>query len=137
MNIFLIEDDWIQLEDIKITIEELGHTCVGNTDDGIDALDKIAACKPDVVMIDLYLNGKLTGVSIAKRIKNEFPLIPIIFLSSQIEDALIEECLGVNPVAYLTKPLHAGDLKAALIKCRLIFTELNTTDDEEIGRAHV
>jgi two-component system, LytTR family, response regulator LytT len=125
MDIFLIEDEWLHVEDIKLTLEELGHYLIGHTDDGIDGLDNIAALKPHAILIDLFLNGKKTGVSIAKRIKVEYEDTPIIFLSSQIDDAIITECLSLEPIAYLTKPVHSGDLKAALIKAQLSIQKNN------------
>jgi two-component system, LytTR family, response regulator LytT len=125
MDIFLIEDEWLHIEDVKLTLEELGHTLIGHTDDGIDGLDNIASLKPHAILVDLFLNGKKNGVSIAKRIKTEYEDIPIIFLSSQIDDAIITECLSLEPIAYLTKPVHSGDLKAALIKAQLSIQKNN------------
>ncbi len=128
MNIFLIEDEWLHIEDVKLTIEELGHQLVGHSDDGIEGLDNIAAVKPDVIIIDLFLHGKQTGLSIAKRIKTEYEDLPVIFLTSQIDDDIITACLALNPIAYLTKPVHSGDLKAALIKAQLVMNTVNQID---------
>jgi DNA-binding LytR/AlgR family response regulator len=117
MKIFLVEDEWIHAEDIRISIENLGFEWLGYSSEGFDAINKINELQPDVILVDMMLHGSYSGISIAKHINKEIKK-PFIFITSIIDDAVIEEGLSTNPLAYLTKPVNEGDLKAALFKLK-------------------
>lgn len=126
-KIFLIEDEWVHAEDIRITLEELGYEWLGSTAEGFDAMEKIEALSPDLVLVDLNLNGAFSGINIAKSIKEKFNL-PFIFVTSYLDDETIRKCYDVGPLAYLHKPINKGDLKAALLK--LEFQQTTVPDNE-------
>jgi DNA-binding LytR/AlgR family response regulator len=119
MKVFLVEDEWIHAEDVRISIENLGYQWLGYSTEGFDAIQKIKDLSPDVILLDMMLHGALSGIAIAEHISKEFK-IPFIFITSHTGDEIIERGLNVNPVAYLTKPVNEGDLKAALIKAKNI-----------------
>ncbi len=124
MRIFIVEDELFHLEDLKITLEELNHECVGHTDDPFEAQELLATIEVDVALLDLHLHGKLAGIKLAKRIQ-ELYNIPIIFTSSDINNEIIKEAVTCNPIAYITKPINKNDLRAALIMA------LKQTPEEE------
>lgn len=131
MKIFIVEDEIFHLEDLKITLEELQHECVGHSDDPFEAQELLATTKADVALLDLHLHGRLAGIQLAKRIK-ELYRIPIIFTSSDITTKIIEEAASCTPIAYLTKPIHKNDLRAALIMASKQTKDKN--DDDETFR---
>lgn len=114
-KVFLIEDEWIHAEDMRLAVEELQYEWLGYCGEGIAALEQVRALQPDVVLIDLNLHGSFSGPLIAAQLKKEFNL-PFIFVTSYLDDEVIRQCIGLGPVAYLHKPVNKGDLKAALIK---------------------
>ncbi len=114
MNTYIVEDEIFQLEDIKISLENLNYDCVGSTDDPIKALDEIELLKPDIILIDIHLNTRKAGILLAKKVK-KFYKLPIIFTTSAYDEETILEASKTNPIAYLTKPIKETDLKAALI----------------------
>ena len=71
-KIFLIEDEWVHAEDVRITVEELEYKWLGYTHEGIDAMEKIKILQPDIILIDLNLNGAFSGILIASKIKEAF-----------------------------------------------------------------
>jgi DNA-binding LytR/AlgR family response regulator len=129
-KIFLVEDEWVHAEDIRITIEELGYEWTGYSPEGVDALQKIIKLQPDVVLIDLNLNGAFSGIAIARQLKQQKPRIPFIFTTSHIDDNIIQQCLEEGPTAYLHKPVNKGDLKAALLKA-VLTTEATVDETDE------
>ncbi|MFM9907921.1 MAG: LytR/AlgR family response regulator transcription factor [Chitinophagaceae bacterium] len=133
-KLFLIEDEWVHAEDIRITTEELGYTWLGYTNEGIDALMKIRQLQPDILLIDLNLNGTFSGISIAKAIKEETD-IPFIFVTSYLDEEVIRKCYELNPIAYLHKPVNKGDLKAALLKSDFPQDSFYREIDEEATRS--
>lgn len=129
MKVFLVEDEWIHAEDIRISVENLGHEWLGSSAEGFDAISKIETLSPDVILLDMMLHGAQSGIAIAAHINNTFKK-PFIFVTSIIDDAVIEQGLHTNPVAYLTKPVNDGDLKAALLKAKALINEANTAEDD-------
>ncbi len=114
MKIFIVEDEIFQLEDVQIILEELGHECIGHTDDPFEAQERIGDLLPDAVLVDIHLHHRKSGIKLAARLKSLFQ-IPIIFTTTDQSDETMAEALETEPVTFLTKPIHAGDLKAALM----------------------
>ncbi len=141
MKIFLVEDEWVHAEDIRISIENLGHEWLGFANEGFDAINKINELQPDVILLDMMLHGAQSGTAIAAYINKEIKK-PFIYITSVIDEAVIEQGLHTNPVAYLTKPINEGDLKAALIKVKTLVAvpdayDVNDTPEQlliRIGR---
>jgi two-component system, LytTR family, response regulator LytT len=113
MRILVVEDEKIHLEDILISLEELGHECVGSTDDPMEALELAEQHRPDAVIQDINLNGKISGIKLAQKMIQLYQL-PVIFATSYRDANTINDALDVKPVTYLTKPVQVGDLEAAL-----------------------
>ncbi|WP_075344365.1 LytR/AlgR family response regulator transcription factor [Tenacibaculum agarivorans] len=130
MKVYIIEDEIFQLEDIKISLENLNHICIGSNDTPIDALDEIGKLNPDIVLIDIHLQKREAGIQLAGKIK-EFYNIPIIFITSEQDDTIIEKASTLAPIAYLTKPIKESDLKASLILAEKLINS-NTTTIETI-----
>jgi two-component system, LytTR family, response regulator LytT len=135
MRVLVVEDEKIFVEDILITLEELGHDCIGNTDDPLDALEMIEIHRPDVVIQDINLNGKISGIKLAKKIMQLYN-VPVIFATSYLDKKIMNEAIDEKPLAYLTKPIQIGDLQAALLMAeRLIAAEelnINKAEVDEV-----
>jgi two-component system, LytTR family, response regulator LytT len=127
MRIFLVEDDFFHLHDIQITIEELGHECIGTSSDSLEILDKVEELNPDVILMDIHLNGKQEGIALAKRIRQQYGTL-IIFTSSDISVETMSAAIETRPVTYITKPINKNDLQAALI---LAQNQLNSISESE------
>ncbi len=114
MNVYVVEDDILHLEDVIISLENLGYNCVGHSDESLDAIQRIEKVNPDVILIDIHLHGKEAGITLSRMIKSMFQL-PVIFTTSDRSQHMIESATDVEPVAYLTKPIDDGALHAALM----------------------
>jgi two-component system, LytTR family, response regulator LytT len=138
MRVLVVEDEKIHLEDLLITLEELGHDCVASTAHPLDALELAELHRPDVVIQDINLNGKISGIQLAKKMMQLYQL-PVIFATSYRDASIINDALDVKPITYLTKPIQSGDLQAALLMAQrfkadaealIIAAELDTTKDD-------
>ncbi|MBW1298265.1 LytR/AlgR family response regulator transcription factor [Aquimarina litoralis] len=114
MNIYIVEDDIFHLEDMKITIEELGYSCIGSSDDPLVVLEEIEKLQPDAVILDIHLQGKESGISLGNKIKALYE-IPVFFATSDTDKNTMSKAADIRPVAYLTKPIQKDNLQAALI----------------------
>ncbi len=135
MRVLVVEDEKIHLEDILITLEELEHECVGSTDDPMEALELAEQHRPDVVIQDINLNGKISGIQLAKKMMQLYK-VPIIFATSYLDVNIMNDALDIKPVTYLIKPIQTGDLQAALIMAQRFKvdneTEINTAELTDI-----
>jgi len=136
MKIYVVEDEIIDLDDIVISIESLNYNLVGHSGDSFEALEQIEALCPDVILMDIHLNGKKHGISLARKIKKLFN-IPIIYTSSDISQAVISEAADTHPVTYLTKPVSKTDLLAAIILAKQNKEHAQNTDNKEVSEIFI
>ncbi len=112
-RVFIVEDELIHAEALKIAIEEAGLSLAGECGDADSAFDLIAREKPDVLLVDIALPGLNNGITLADRVHKELN-IPHIFTTSFTDDAVIQQAVRTNPSGYLRKPVDAVNLKAAV-----------------------
>jgi two-component system, response regulator PdtaR len=120
-NILIVEDEGITAKDIKNSLEKVGHNVMALVTTGEDAISFSEEKKPDLVIMDIKLEGKLDGVDAAKIIESKFG-IPIIYLTSYSDKNTIERVKSSNPSAFiikepfefLHKPFEENELHTAI-----------------------
>ena len=112
-RVFCVEDN----EDIATLIgyhlNVLGYQVCGIADNGRDAVAGIGKSNPDLVLIDITLNGKPEGLEIGRFLVSETD-IPFIYLSGQDNPEILRTAQKTVPAGYLQKPFDETDLKLAL-----------------------
>ena len=86
---------------------------VGEAENGEEAVLRCGLLKPDVVLMDLIMPG-MDGVTATQMIRDKFPSVRVIALTSFQEDALIQGALKAGAIGYLTKNVSARELAAAI-----------------------
>ena len=112
-RVFIVEDELIHAEALKITLDEAGLVMAGECRDADAAFDEIARVRPDVLLVDIALPGINNGITLAARV-HEALKIPHIFITSFSQDDIIKEAVSTHPAGYLRKPVDAVNLKAAV-----------------------
>jgi len=112
-KVFIVEDDVIFSNQLEIYLEELGYWLVGKADNAKDAIEMIAAVRPDLILLDIHLKGNKDGVDIAAQIK-AFNNAPIIFISSLTDDRTYQRVKAVRPIAFIDKPISKLKLKRTI-----------------------
>lgn len=110
MKILVIEDDFSFALGVEILIEELGYQHLGTLDNAKDALRFIEENKPDLILMDIDLNGFLSGIDIARKISDNH--IPVIFMTTYSDEKIYKEAMQVNPYGYIVKPFNKISLKS-------------------------
>jgi two-component SAPR family response regulator len=103
-RIFLVEDELLVLEDLKERLLQQNYEVAGTATSGYDAIDNIVSCDPDLVIIDIRIEGELNGIEVAIIIQSHFDyFVPVIFLTGFSEQVF--PYLKVLPdYIYLNKP---------------------------------
>lgn len=95
--------------------------------DGLDALEKISECQPDVLLLDVMM-PRMDGLALCRRLRRteETAALPIIMLSGKAHQEAIQEGLKAGANRYLVKPTGLDEL-ARNINEVLGETTVNTT----------
>ena len=90
---------------------------VGEADSGTQALRMVAEHMPDVVLMDLVMPG-MDGVATTRAIRERYPQVKVIALTSFPEDRLVQEVLEAGALSYLLKNVSADELGRAIRAAR-------------------
>jgi DNA-binding NarL/FixJ family response regulator len=86
---------------------------IAEVSDGLEAVQKAAELKPDLVLLDIGL-PTLDGIKVARQIRKLSPESKIVFLSQESSAEIVEEALNTGPCGYLVKSRAASQLLTAL-----------------------
>ncbi|MDD1664715.1 MAG: response regulator [Methanomicrobiales archaeon] len=112
-KILVVEDEFITASDIQSTLNGMGFDVPGLADTGEDAVKMAGELKPDAILMDISLKGKMNGITAAGIIKDRYG-IPVIYLTGQSDDATINRALESEPFGYIIKPFEEKTLKVTI-----------------------
>lgn len=112
-KILVVEDEMIIAEDIKRSLLNYKYEVLGVEGTGSGAIAKIRAEKPDLVLMDIKIEGDLDGIETARKINDEFDL-PIVYLTANADEATLTRAKETKPYGYLVKPFEEIDLNATI-----------------------
>lgn len=112
-KVLIVEDDRIVAMDIKGQLIRIGHTVVGVTGRGEDVLQLALDTTPELVLMDIRLEGEIDGVEAAEQIRDQLR-IPVIFLTAYADDRTVERASLTEPFGYLLKPFEDLQLRTAV-----------------------
>jgi NarL family two-component system response regulator LiaR len=107
---------------------------VGEADGGETAVELCAACKPDVVLMDMKMPG-MDGVTATRHIHRQFPSVRILALTSFKEGNLIQNALQAGAIGYLLKDVSADELVRAIRSAKAGHPSLSPEAAEVLVRA--
>jgi len=113
IKILIVEDEMIIAANTSLQLSNLGYEVSGIVSRGEDALLHIKENLPDIVLLDIQLKGKLDGIETAIEMQKNFD-IPIIYLTSNVDEAHFERAKQTNPSAFISKPFKKLDLQRAI-----------------------
>ena len=80
-SILIVEDEKIIAEDVRNTLEKFNYIIPDIVTSGEKAIQKAREIKPDLILMDIMIEGKMNGIEAAKRIRKELPDCKILILS--------------------------------------------------------
>lgn len=108
-RILVVEDERITALDIKYRLEDLGYIVTAAVSSGQDAIEKAEETKPDLVLMDIMIDGDLDGTQAAFQIHARFG-IPIIYLTAYADEKTLKRAKIAEPYSYILKPFEEKDL---------------------------
>lgn len=109
-KILIVEDDNMLCTVFEMFLEELGYEHCGTVASGEDALIHIKNTQPNLILMDIHLNGEIDGVETAKQILGKYN-IPIIYISGDSNVKTAIRAVLKNTYGFMTKPVYKDSLE--------------------------
>lgn len=113
IRVMIVEDDPIIAADLQDRLGEMTYTVIGPFATGEEACRAVAeGARPDLLLMDIQLAGQADGIETALKLRQY--QIPLIFLTSNSDEATFARAKAADPRAFLSKPFRGRDLKHAI-----------------------
>ena len=109
IKILIVENNRLEADDIRASLLEKGYQVVGIASTGPKAIEQDELQQPDVIIMDIELDGPISGIETAQRIQDKRD-IPILFLTSKTDAETIGAADVVDFPTTLPNPLTARNL---------------------------
>ena len=109
-RILICDDEVIIAADLASRLKNLGYTICAQATSGEGALELVEEHQPDLVMMDIVLQGEMDGIDAAEVIRDKWG-IPVVFLTAYADTDRLERAKLTYPFGYLLKPFQDRDLK--------------------------
>lgn len=111
-KVLVVEDQFVEANDLQLMLKKAGYEVCGIARSVPIAQELIKKDNPDFVLLDIFLKGKLTGIDLAKQLKEDN--IPFIFLSANSNEEILSAAKRTEPHGFIVKPFREKDLLVTL-----------------------
>ena len=115
VRILIVEDEVVVAMYIETVLGSFGFEVVGTATNGDDAQQLVKDTHPDLIIMDINIEGDYDGIEATRRIKS-FSQTPVIFVSAYIDSETKERARDAEPAGYLAKPFKNKDLHEIIEK---------------------
>ena len=111
-KILIVEDKFVEADYLRLMLTKAGYGVIGIAHSVIQAREMIKEEKPDLVLLDIFLKGNLTGIDLAGELGKEN--IAFVFLSANSNEEVLNMAKATQPYGFLIKPFRERDLLITL-----------------------
>jgi len=112
-RIMVVDDEAIVTTQLEESLTSMGYEVIGSVYSGKEAVEMARRLRPDLVLMDIVMPGRLNGIDASVIVKKELD-IPVIFLTAYADDNLINRARDSEPFGYILKPFQEREIKAAI-----------------------
>jgi DNA-binding response OmpR family regulator len=112
-RILIVEDEALTVLALKHELAELGYEIAGDASTAADALRAAEDNRADLVLMDIQLDGGISGVAAAAAIRGHLD-VPVVFLTAHASAETVGRAVESGAFGYLLKPYTVSELKAAI-----------------------
>lgn len=112
LNIYIVEDEPLIAATIETALEKQGFQVVGDAETYEESISEIKQLKPDLVLLDIQLEGEKDGVDLALQLDQRN--IPYLFLTSQTDPNTISRVKQTQPLGFIVKPFTESGLRSQI-----------------------
>ncbi|KQM76368.1 hypothetical protein ASE74_19905 [Pedobacter sp. Leaf216] len=107
-KILIVEDEFIVAHDLQMILQRAGYTVAGIADSVKSAQAILEKQSVDLVLLDIYLKGRLTGIDLAQQLMKS--QIPFIYISANSNEKVLEAAKSTAPYGFIVKPYRDRDV---------------------------
>jgi CheY-like chemotaxis protein len=108
-TILIVEDEAIVAADLAAKLRQLGYEVAGIVSKGEEAVVLADSLRPDLVLMDIQLEGHTDGIEAAEAISSQLDL-PIIYLTAHSDAATLARAKLSGPFGFILKPFEEREL---------------------------
>lgn len=112
-TVMIVEDDLILNLLYESYLEKLGYDAEGELVYGKTAIEIAQKIKPDLILMDISLEGDIDGITAMKEIR-KFSDVPVIYITGNSDPHHVQRAKETNYLDYLVKPIEFNDLKESI-----------------------
>jgi CheY-like chemotaxis protein len=112
-KVLLAEDEAVTARVAEKMLKALGYEVCAVISEGQDAIERTGESRPDLVLMDIVLKGKVDGIEAADAIRTRFD-IPVVYLTSCSDEETLERAKISGPFGYMVKPLNERELHVVI-----------------------
>ena len=112
-RILVVEDEAIVALDIQSRLRYMGYEVAGVAGTGEEAVDKAGRLKPNLILMDIMLDGGMDGIEAAGLINENFG-IPVVYLTAYADQQTLDRAKITNPFGYIIKPFEDRELQTTI-----------------------
>ncbi|NDV28890.1 HD domain-containing phosphohydrolase [Desulfovibrio sp. JC010] len=112
-RIMVVEDEAIVSLDIQGRLKALGYHVAGLASSGEQAVQEVKECNPDLILMDIMLEGEMDGIDTAAMI-NRTQSIPIVYLTAYADNDTLKRAKITEPFGYIIKPFEDRELNLTI-----------------------
>jgi PAS domain S-box-containing protein len=109
----VVEDETIVAMDLRRSLEGFGYSVSGMAISGSEALEIATESRPDIVLMDVQLDGQMDGIEAARRLRDLFD-VPVVFLTAYSNESTLQRAKTARPFGFLLKPFQDRELRSAI-----------------------
>lgn len=113
IRIIVVEDESIVAKDIQHSLNRLGYDVVATASTGEKALQAVERHTPDIVLMDIMLKGKMSGIDAAREIREKWN-IPVVYLTAYADENTLNKAKITEPYGYIIKPFKEIDIHTSI-----------------------
>lgn len=112
-QILVVEDEAIVALNLQTALQEMGYLLTSVTHSGEEALERISDNKPDLVLMDIQLSGKMDGIDVVEKIRT-FSDVPVIYITAFTSHDIQHRAAHTMPKGYIIKPVRPAVLRSQI-----------------------
>lgn len=112
-RILIVEDERIVAWSIREILQTFNYEVVASVTSGTQAIQIAVAAKPDLILMDVRLEGEMDGITATQRIQMQLD-IPVVYLTAYADDRTLNQAVATAPFGYIVKPFTRRSLRAAV-----------------------
>jgi DNA-binding NtrC family response regulator len=111
-KVLIVEDQFVEANDLQLMLRKAGYEVCGIARSVPIAQQMIKEEQPELVLLDIFLKGNLTGIDLARQLREEN--IAFVYLSANSNEEILSQAKTTEPYGFIVKPFREKDLLVTL-----------------------